>query len=109
MIYLASPYSHADELVREGRYREACKHAAMLMSDGEIVFSPIAHSHPIAIYLPSDKVCDFDFWMEQDLPILAACDDLYVLMLAGWEKSRGVAREIEFARQSAIPTTYIEP
>ena len=48
MIYLASPYSHPDAVVREQRFRDVCLAAARLIRAGQIVFSPIAHSHPIA-------------------------------------------------------------
>lgn len=50
MIYLASPYTHSDVHVREWRFREACRAAAALLRAGITVFSPIAHSHPIAAF-----------------------------------------------------------
>ncbi len=50
MIYLASPYSHPDAVVREYRFRAACQAAASVMRSGQHVFSPIAHSHAIAEY-----------------------------------------------------------
>jgi hypothetical protein len=31
MIYLASPYSHPDPLVREQRFRDACRATASLL------------------------------------------------------------------------------
>ncbi|MCP4786572.1 MAG: DUF1937 family protein [Fuerstiella sp.] len=48
MIYLASPYSHSDANIREKRFRDVCRTAARLMRNGDVVFSPIAHGHPIA-------------------------------------------------------------
>jgi hypothetical protein len=108
IVYLASPYSHPEAGVRGARYDIACAHAAQLMAAGECVFSPIAHSHPIAEYLDDRLVCDFDFWMAEDLPILAACSVLKVLCIDGWKESRGVQREIEFARERGIPVEYIE-
>lgn len=36
MIYLASPYAHASEKVRNSRAREACKAAAHLMAKGVV-------------------------------------------------------------------------
>lgn len=48
MIYLASPYSHADPAVQRHRYKEAQRATAEMMIEGRVVFSPIAHSHPIA-------------------------------------------------------------
>jgi hypothetical protein len=109
VVYLASCYSHADPDVREGRFREACRVAAKLMNEGWTVFSPIAHSHPIAASLDPKLVCDHEFWMRQDLPILAACERMVVLRLPGWEKSRGVAAEMQFASANGIPIEYLDP
>lgn len=105
--YLASPYSHPDPVVRVARFDAACRVAARLMRAGEPVFSPIAHSHPIERHF--DAIQDFEFWMKQDLPLLAAAGRLIVLRLDGWDLSRGVARELEFARERGIPTEFIDP
>ncbi len=107
IVYLASPYSHVNPLIRESRFRQACAAAAKLMLDGEVVFAPIAHSHPIDTHFAAPG--DFDFWMEQDLPILRKCDALKVLRLTGWEQSRGVAREIQEARAIGLPIEFIDP
>ena len=107
--YLASPYSHADAEVREWRFREACRVAAELMQHGQVVFSPITHSHPIAEAKPGPWAVDHDFWLRQDAPYLEACMKLYVLALPGWEQSRGVAHEIARARERGIPVEIISP
>ena len=96
MIYLASPYNHADPAVREERYLSACRAAAKLMANELNVFSPIAHSHPIAVHGGLDAV-DHDFWMRRDLPILRRCNAIMVLCLDGWEQSRGIRCELEEA------------
>lgn len=84
MIYLASPYSHADPAVREARYRAACRATAALLKAGLVVFSPIVHSHPlVAFALPTG----WDFWERIDRAYLARCDEVVVLMLDGWEES----------------------
>ncbi len=95
MIYLASPYSHPDAAVRQQRFEAACRVAAELIRRGHVVFSPIAHSHSIAQHgLPMD----WGFWEAQDRRLLAACDELWVLKLDGWQHSRGVQAEIAIAR-----------
>lgn len=109
VTYLASPYSHPNPAVREQRYKAACAAAARLMARGETVFSPIAHSHPIAMHLDPALVCDFRFWMAQDLPILAACSLLRVLRLDGWQESRGVGAEMRFAGMHGILTEFMDP
>ena len=104
LVYLASPYSHPDPAVRQARYQAACRAAAWLIGQGHLVFSPIAHSHAIAQHgLP----VDWGFWEEQDRRLLAACDELWVLMLDGWEDSRGVQAEVAIARKLGKPVGYL--
>lgn len=121
MIYLASPYSvgakgaygaadtgTASKNLKTRRYKAACKKAAELMLGGEVVFSPIAHSHSVELEGMDGEIKSGDFWLDQDLNILSKCDELYVYRLPNWEKSRGIAREIAFAEANAIPVTYID-
>lgn len=106
--YLASNYSHPDPAIRHQRFIAACRAAAHLMERGIPVFAPICHSHPIAEVM-NGRHLDHEFWLAQDLPILAQATTLIVLQLDGWRESRGVAREIEFARDNGIPVEYTEP
>lgn len=78
------------------------------MQDGNTVISPIAHSHGVADYLPDNLRLDGDFWMEQDLPLLAKCDEMAVLCLEGWEASKGLKLEIAFASKHGIPIQFLE-
>jgi nucleoside 2-deoxyribosyltransferase len=106
MIYLASPYSHPDVRVRERRFEVACRAAAALLRAGVAVFSPIAHSHPIARFgLPTG----WDYWSRLDREYLARCDVLAVLTLVGWRESTGVQAEIALARELGLPVVYVAP
>ncbi len=62
MIYLASPYTHADPAVRQRRFEAACRTSAVLICRGQTVFSPIAHSHAICAY---GVPLDWRFWKRQ--------------------------------------------
>jgi nucleoside 2-deoxyribosyltransferase len=104
VIYLASPYSHADPAVREARYQAACRTTAALLRAGLVVFSPIVHSHPlVAFALPTG----WDFWERIDRAYLARCDELVVLMLDGWKESTGVRAEIALARGLGKPVRFL--
>jgi hypothetical protein len=106
MIYLASPYSHPDPAVRQKRFEAACRAAAALLRAGIAVFSPIAHSHPIAQFgVPTT----WDFWQRVDRQYLRHCRALLVLRLSGWETSVGVQAEIELARLWGIPVIEVDP
>jgi len=104
LTYLASPYSHPDAAVRQQRFEAACRVAAELIRRGHVVFSPIAHSHSIAQHgLPMD----WGFWEAQDRRLLAACDELWVLKLDGWQHSRGVQAEIAIVRALGKPVRFV--
>lgn len=106
MIYLACPYSHPDSNVREYRFMKANQMAARLMRAGHIVYSPISHTHPIAVDggLPLDWV----YWQSVDEFYIRLCERVIVLMLTGWESSKGVQAEIEIARALDKPVEFME-
>lgn len=104
MFYLASPYSHESRLFREQRALAAAKAAAELCRRGCLVFSPIAHSHPMHIHgnLPGD----WDFWERFDRWFIERCERLIVLTIDGWEQSKGVAAEVKIARELIKPVHH---
>lgn len=72
-IFLSSPYTPIgvddpveQAVIREERFQAASKAAAHLMRAGEVVLSPIAHSHPIDLYFDGPE--SGDFWARQDRP-----------------------------------------
>jgi len=106
MIYICSPYSHADPAVREARFQAACRATAALIRQGKIVLSPVVHSHPLCRFgLPGD----WEAWQCQDLACLERCNEVLVLKLDGWQQSRGVQAEIAMARALGKPVSFIEP
>ena len=107
LIYLASPYSHANAAIRHSRFETVCAVAAKMMQAGLCIFSPIAHTHPIACagQLPTG----WEFWRKYDHVMLSACARLYVLMMPGWQQSVGVKGEIEIMQELGKPIEYIDP
>ena len=106
MIYVASPYTHRDWAMREERYQAACRQVADMLCRGVEAFSPICHSHPLAGYgLPGD----WAFWRDYDLKFLEMCDEIWVLMLDGWEESTGVQAEIAAALKMGKRVVFVEP
>jgi nucleoside 2-deoxyribosyltransferase len=94
-IYLAAPYTSSDKHLVEHRVKQINQAAAKLMREGHIVFSPISHSHQMAIQevLPTT----FEWWRKQNHAFIEWADAVCVLLLDGWEKSVGVMDEIDFA------------
>jgi hypothetical protein len=98
IIYLCAPYSSNDKSVILERVYLVNKKAAELMDEEYIVFSPISHSHEISAFTKTDAL-DHDFWLRQDLPFMAVCDEVWIYRLPGWEHSRGIKTEMEHAEK----------
>ena len=107
LVYLATPYSHERPAVREHRFNVVNRVAADLMRDGVHIYSPISHTHPIA--MAGDLPKGWDFWEQYDRAVLAACMKVIVLRQEGWEESKGVAAEIAIAREMGLPVEFIAP
>ena len=106
IAYLATPYSDKDPLVKEERFQKVNKVAAKLIKRGEIIFSPISHTHPIAMVgnLPGG----WEYWDEFDRAYLSCCYKLYVLMLDGWKESSGTQAEIKIAEELGLEIEYLD-
>ena len=107
LTYLACPYSHSSLDVRKQRFEAVTEVAASMMKSGEFVYSPITHSHPMA--MAGELPGDWQFWREYDEAFLSCCKKMCVLMIDGWEESYGVRCEIELANTKYnIPVEYIK-
>ena len=106
IVYLAVPYSHDDMTVKEDRFDKVNHIASILIKRGEIVFSPISHTHPIA--LKGELPGNWEFWDEFDRAYMEHCRKLYVLKLEGWEESTGVKAEIKIAEEMGLEIEYLE-
>lgn len=108
-IYLAVPYTWNPE----ASFKIANQVTAQLMEAGHVVFSPISHSHYVADFLDPKLRTDSDWWMEQDLPFVEWCDEVYVLMIgetgdALIARSKGVQMELQHAKKIRKPIVYID-
>lgn len=101
LIYLACPYTHREKKVREQRFQIANRVAAEMMKRGLYVFSPISHTHPIA--MAGDLPKDWEYWKEYDELMLSMCSMLLVITIKGWKESVGVQAEIKIAKEFGIP------
>lgn len=106
MTYLASPYSHPEAEVMERRFNQVCYVAGAMMASGELVYSPIAHTHPIAVRCELPR--GWDFWERFDRRMLSASSRLLVVKMSGWEESKGIAGEIAIAKEMGIPVEYLD-
>lgn len=106
-IYLASPYSDPDPDVVESRHQTAMQAAVWFLRHKIWVYSPIVHCHDLAKLhaLPTS----FDYWSSYNETMLCGADYLYILCIPGWEKSKGIRGEWQFATLNDIPIFYVLP
>jgi hypothetical protein len=102
--YLATPYSKFSGGI-EAAFQAAAKAAATLLRRGAAVYSPIAHTHPLAIYGQVDPY-DHDIWMPLDHHMMSRSDGMIIVMMHGWEESKGISIEIETFRGMGKPIRY---
>ena len=111
-IYLASPYWHENSLMRVLRYNNVTEAAGELLKRNFVVFSPITHSHLIAInwsgHTPNGDY-GHKFWLEQDSYFLEWADEVFVFTQNGWDHSVGVEWEIAWAEDHDMPVRYLTP
>lgn len=96
MIYVASPYTHQDISVMEARYHKAMDLTAFLLKKEWWCYSPIVHCHEMAVKF--DLPRDFGFWKRYNWHMLLQASAFFVLDIDGWQESKGVAEEFEFAK-----------
>lgn len=108
MVYVASPYSHKNFFVRLHRFYKITKIAALLYKKYRIcMFLPITQSALMQFLVPSIGGT-FAEWKDVDLAAIDRCDEVWVIMMKGWNKSIGVLAEIEYASRNK-PIKYIDP
>lgn len=111
LIYLASPYSHDDPNVIEHRVCQVQNATAALIEQGNLIFSPIVYTHPIAemtSFAPVNTAEAMSGWMDYDKAMIDKCDELWVLELDGWAQSRGVEAERNHALATGKTVRHIE-
>ncbi|NIA67764.1 DUF1937 family protein [Pelagibius litoralis] len=104
--YLATPYSKYPHGL-EAAFQEASKAAALLVRAGVKVFSPIAHTHPVAVHGLIDPL-DHDVWLPADKPLMDSATGLIVVKMETWEDSYGISVEIQEFKAAGKPISYMD-
>lgn len=110
LIYLASPYSSERTDVIENRVRKVQGATAKLIEQGNLIFSPIVHSHPICDlvhFSPINTAEAMTGWTQYDHDFIDNCAEVWVLMIDGYDTSRGVSDEIAYAYANNIPVRFV--
>ena len=107
LIYIATPYSRYRAGITAA-FGDAAALAAELLKRGINVYSPIVHTHPIAIHGGIDPV-DHGIWLPFDAVMITKADALLVAKMDGWEESFGIEHEIDEFKKAGKPIYYLEP
>lgn len=103
--YVATPYSKYAKGI-EAAFVDASRIMGVLVRAGYSVFSPIVHTHPIAMLSGMDPL-DHAFWLKFDEDMMDAAGGLVVAKMPGWDESAGIAIEVERFKAAGKPIEYI--
>jgi hypothetical protein len=108
--YLATPYK-LYPCGKQEAYEAALEQTAFLLSRGIPVYSPIVHNHPLSLHRELlHKDGDFDFWVKTvDVPLMEGAGGLLVCTLESWERSKGIAFEIDCFFKLRKPVIRFSP
>lgn len=107
LVYLATPYSKYPQGI-EAAFRDAAALACRLMQREVKVYSPIAHTHPLAMYGKVDPH-DHAIWLPFDHAIMKKSDALLVAHMPSWEISYGIGEEIKVFERAGKPIYHLDP
>lgn len=107
LIYVGTPYTKYVPDI-DAAFTDACKLTAQLLKAGLKVYSPIAHTHPLAVHGGLDPL-DLSIWLPFDGAMIDKADAMIVAMLPGWETSTGVKHEIHAFIEAGKPVYFLNP
>ena len=107
MLYLCTPYTHADPTFMEYRFQQAAAFTYHHIEQGRVIFSPIVYAHQLVELFgaPTDALA----WASFNEEMLVRASAVWVLKLDGWRESRGIAAELLFADRTGLPVAYKRP
>lgn len=102
-VYIASPYTSRSPSISKARAEKVSVVTAQLIKNGVFAFSPIAHGVKIDEWANIGTAT----WLHHGLQMLHMCGRMIVIPLEGWEKSFGVAAEIEYCKENMIKYEFM--
>jgi hypothetical protein len=106
-LYLGSPYSKYP-LGLDAAFEEICRIAGRFAKAGIPVYSPIAHTHPIAKYSGIDPY-NHAIWLPFDEPMIEGAKALVIVCMESWEISYGIEEERKTFLRLNKPIHYFNP
>lgn len=106
IYYIGAPYSDPNPDIRAFRIKAVTQMTYNLFKQGRLVYSPLTHNVPLDSL---GILGDYLSWLDFDHGMLGRSDGLIVLQLPGWENSKGLKAEIDFATEHGLPIEKISP
>lgn len=116
LIYIASPYTGLTKWTVLNKFIQLCRFRKITSVIGRLqdkykyaFIGPITQSHQTQKYMAKrgTKWCD---WKLVDVTYLEWCDEIWVVMMPGWDESVGVLDEIKHAKEfGGIKIRYLDP
>lgn len=105
MIYVASPYSHEQNSIKEMRYVAVTKFVAVGIQKGLLPFSPITYCHDMAkLAGMKDHALA---WQGFNKDMLKQSECLLVYGIDGWTDSIGVKAEVAYMHEELGKPCYV--
>lgn len=106
MVYVAAPYSNI--VNKPALMRSIAKFCGeyMIAHPGEYAITGLVHH-----YACEDNPTlgtDYQFWETFCQGFIQRCDKVVVLKIDGWETSKGVAAEIDYATHLGRPVEFVD-
>ena len=100
VIYVAGPYNGKDHLDIQQHILNASKVAIECWKKGWAVICP--HKNTAGFEAYEGENIKWQTWIDGDIELLKRSDA--IVMVEGWEESKGATMEFEFALKHRIPT-----
>lgn len=98
LVYVAGPYSATTVKGRSKNIKAAWKVGCQVATLG--VYPVVPHMNTAHM----DKLQDWQWWIDATLELMLRCNA--VLMIEGWEASKGARGEEAMAKKVGIPVFY---
>jgi len=106
LIHLTAPYSDESPEVRLYRVVEVAKIASRVSLKGTHVICPMLERHLMTVYGTTQDT-GWTARQVETINVLTRCEELWIVVLEGWEKSIGVRAETIAALELKMPIKLI--
>lgn len=105
MIYLAAPYTHPSRQIVQARVTSTAAAVAYYAQRQRWFYSPILQGHEAERAFGHNL--PWETWMAHGFAAIDKCQSICVLQLPGWDVSKGVKAECQYAKENNFPVTAI--